>query len=373
MSPRSTRAPLSPRTARVLAAAALTTLPLAAAAPATAAPTVNKVVVIGIDGTLYSEVLAANAPNLGLLAAQGTLARTSIAPHTTMSCVSWATALTGVWDTKHGIKDNDSTCTPAPFAPYPTVFTQLEQARPNLTTESLGTWDKIGMIARTGNPHADKVSVTQIDPTGAGVCESTADSNATAQVVSAVTDDGADLVFTHLDQVDITGHTLRGIWPQAYRDAIQRVDTLVGKITRAVDARAAAHSNERWTILVTTDHGHKPEGGHGGQSAYETAGFVIARGPDFAGGAQNNGYTLADITPTVLDLLGVPAPSNLDGRSMRDGGSGNPAAPVPNTPAIDSGATGSSSGSAEAAMVNNPLCILGSGSGSGSASGSAGK
>ncbi|WP_067692654.1 alkaline phosphatase family protein [Nocardia jejuensis] len=354
------------RTHRILAAAALATLPLAAAAPASAAPVVNKVVVIGIDGTLYSEIQAANAPNLGRLAAEGTLARTSIAPHTTMSCVSWATALTGVWDTKHGIKDNDSTCNPTPFAQYPTVFTQLERARPSLSTMSLGTWDKIGMIARTGSPAADRVSVTQLDPSGAGVCETTADSNAAAQVVSAVTEDGPDLTFTHLDQVDIVGHTLRGIWPQAYRDAIGRVDGLVGKITRAVDERAATHTDERWTILVTTDHGHKPSGGHGGQSAYETASFVIARGPGFASGAQNNGYTLADVTPTVLDLLDVAAPGNLDGRSMLLGGSGDPAATAPNTPAVDSGITGSSSGSAQALMVNNPLCIVGSGSAGGS-------
>ncbi|MEV6098910.1 alkaline phosphatase family protein [Nocardia sp. NPDC051981] len=354
------------RTRALVAAAALAALPLATAAPATAAPVVNKVVVIGIDGTLWSEVQAANAPNLGLLAAQGTLARTSIAPHTTMSCVSWATALTGVWDTKHGIKDNDSTCTPAPFAQYPTVFTQLERAKPSLATASLGTWDKIGMIARTGNPAADRVSVTQVDPTGAGVCETTADSNAAAQVVSAITDDGTDFVFTHLDQVDIVGHTLRGIWPQAYRDAIGRVDALVGKITKAVDDRARTHAGERWTILVTTDHGHKPEGGHGGQSAYETASFMIARGPDFAAGAQNNGYTLADITPTVLDLLGAPADPNSDGRSVRLGGSGDPAATPPNTPAIDSGITGSSSGSAQMLMVNNPLCLVASGSAGGS-------
>ncbi|WP_405492587.1 alkaline phosphatase family protein [Nocardia sp. NBC_00511] len=350
----------------LVAAAALTALPLASAAPASAAPVVNKVVVIGIDGTLWSEVQAANAPNLGLLAAQGTLARTSIAPHTTMSCVSWATALTGVWDTKHGIRDNDATCVPAAFAPYPTVFTQLERAQPRLSTASLGTWDKIGMIARTGNPAADKVSVTQVDPTGAGVCETTADSNAAAKVVSAVTDEGTDFVFTHLDQVDIVGHTLRGIWPQAYRDAIGRVDTLVGKITKAVDDRARTHTDERWTILVTTDHGHKPEGGHGGQSPYETASFTIARGPDFTPGAQNNAYTLADITPTVLDLLGAPTDPNSDGRSMRLGGSGNPATPTPNTPAIDSGLTGSSSGSAQMLMVNNPLCLVASGSAGGS-------
>lgn len=354
------------RTHRIVAAAVLAAAPLAAAAPAPAAPVVNKVVVIGIDGTLWSEVAAADAPNLDRLAAEGTLSRTSIAPHTTMSCVSWATALTGVWDTKHGIQDNGATCNADAFAPYPTVFTQVERERPALSTASIGTWDKIGMIARTGSPQADRVTVTQLDPTGAGLCETTADANATADVVSAITEDGTDLLFTHLDQVDIVGHTLRGVWPQAYRDAIGRVDGLVGKITAAVDVRAAAHTNERWTILVTTDHGHKPDGGHGGQSAYETASFVIARGAGFAAGAQHNGYTLADVTPTVLDLLDVAAPANLDGESMVTGDSGDPAAPVPNTPPVDSGITGSSSGSAQGAMVANPLCVLGSGSAGGS-------
>ncbi|MFC6010494.1 alkaline phosphatase family protein [Nocardia lasii] len=353
------------RTHRIVAAAAMAAVPFVTAAPAPAAPVVHKVVVIGIDGTLWSEVSAADAPNLDRLAAQGTLARTSIAPHTTMSCVSWATALTGVWDTKHGIQDNGSTCNAAPFAQFPTVFTQVERERPALSTAAIGTWDTIGMIARTGNPRADRVTVTQIDPTGAGLCESTADTAATAQVVSAVAE-GTDLLFTHLDQVDIVGHTLRGIWPQAYRDAISRVDGLVGKITAAVDARAAAHPDERWTILVTTDHGHQPEGGHGGQSPYETASFVIARGPGFAAGTQHNGYTLADITPTVLDLLDISPPTNLDGESMLSGGSGNPSAPVPNTPPVDAGLTGSSAGSAQAAMVANPLCVLGTGSAGGS-------
>ncbi|MFC4127926.1 alkaline phosphatase family protein [Nocardia rhizosphaerae] len=351
---------------RILVAAAVAPVLLVAAAPAPAAPVVNKVVVIGIDGTLWSEVSAADAPNLERLAAQGSLARTSIAPNITMSCVSWATALTGVWGDKHGIQDNGSTCNAVPFAQYPTVFTQVERARPELSTASIGTWDTIGMIARTGRPHADRVAVTQIDPTGSGICETTADATATAAVVSAITEDGADLMFTHLDQVDIVGHTLRGIWPQAYRDAISRVDGLVGKIVAAVDARAAAHPAERWTVLVTTDHGHRPDGGHGGQSAYETASFVIARGPGFAAGVEHNGYTLADITPTVLDLLDVSAPANLDGESMVRGGSGDPSAPVPNTPPVDAGITGSSSGSAQAAMVANPLCMLGSGSAGGS-------
>ncbi|MGX1773689.1 alkaline phosphatase family protein [Nocardia brasiliensis] len=343
-----------------LAAVISASVVLSVASPAAAAPPVNKVVVIGVDGTLFSEVLAANAPNLQRLAQQGALSRYSIAPHTTVSCPSWATVLTGVWDTEHGITDNGGTCTPQRFAAYPTMFTLAKNAAPNLRTAAIVNWNTIGMMARTGTP-ADTVVTTQIDPSGAGTCDSVADTKAAAADVRAI-EDGTDLLFTHFDQVDIAGHTLRGVWPQAYRDAIARVDRLVGTVVAAVDQRSATHPDERWTVLITTDHGHKPAGGHGGQSAYETAGFVIAKGPDFAAGSTDNGLTLVDVTPTVLDLLGVPAPANLRGRSMRVGGSGGPALPPPNIPVIEAGITGSSSGSASAAQLNNPLCALASGS-----------
>jgi hypothetical protein len=34
--------------------------------------------------------------------------------------------------------------------------------------------------------------------------------------------------------------------------------------------------NEKWLIVITTDHGHRDEGGHGGDSSQERASFVIA-------------------------------------------------------------------------------------------------
>ena len=51
-------------------------------------------------------------------------------------------------------------------------------------------------------------------------------------------------------------------------------------------------------------------------SADETATFVIARGPDFPAGATAADITLADLTPTVLDLFGIPAAPDVEGRSF---------------------------------------------------------
>ncbi|MFF2549541.1 alkaline phosphatase family protein [Nocardia sp. NPDC058058] len=290
-----------------------------AAAPANADATVNKVVVIGLDGTMYKKVQEAKAPNLLKLAGEGTLGQTSIAPHTTISGPSWATVLTGVWDTKHGIYDNNVTT--APFVKYPTAFTQLEKADPGLKTESFASWGTIATMAGSGDPHADVNVATPApadDPTEAKIDAATADSSA-----AAVTNDAPDFLFTHLDQVDEAGHG-HGSASTEYLDAVKRVDAEVGKIVAAVDARAKAHPNEKWNILVTADHGHRPTGGHGGQSADETANFLIARGPSFKAGSTNTTNSLVDVTPTVLALLGVKGSTAFDGKSVINAGGSTP-------------------------------------------------
>lgn len=297
---------------KALAIVAVTVLPLtAAAAGAHASARIDKVVLIGLDGLMYDKVLQVRAPNLLRLSAEGLLSRSSIAPHITISGPSWATVLTGVWDRKHGIKDNDFTA--APFAKYPTVFTQLERADPALKTHSIATWDQLAIMSGSGNPRADVVVSTAPVPDDPD--ESKTDAATATEVVNAITKFGPDFLFTHLDQVDHAGHR-DGAASGAYLDAVRRIDEQVGRIAAAVDARAAANPAEHWTILVTADHGHRPKGGHGGQSPDETTNFVIARGPDFRPGDTTSRYTLVDITPTVVDLLGVPASPDFDGQSM---------------------------------------------------------
>ncbi len=269
---------------------------------------VAKVVVIGIDGLLFDKADHVQAPRLRHLAAQGLLSRGSIAGHITVSGPSWASALTGVWDTEHGITDNGFGT--GPFLAHPSVFTRIERADPARHTVSIGTWDQIATIARSGDRRADLALTTAPDPRD--VDESATDAGTATEAAHTIERTGPDLVVTHLD---LAGHRHGGA-SRAYLAAIRRVDVLIGQIVAAVDRRAAGHPRERWTVLVTTDHGHRPAGGHGGQTPDETANFVIARGPDFAAGTATSAYTLVDVTPTVLDLLGAP-PGRLDGRSVR--------------------------------------------------------
>ncbi|MFG1793045.1 alkaline phosphatase family protein [Nocardia sp. NPDC049149] len=271
---------------------------------------VNKVVVIGLDGTMYAKIKETNVPNLKKLSADGALSQYSIRPHTTISGPSWSSVLTGVWDTKHGVKDNNFDETP--FTKWPSVFTRLEKAQPQLNTAAIATWSKIATIAGSGNPHADVVVTTPPVP---GDSNESKTDTATADAAVAAIGKGTDFLFTHLDQVDEAGHECGRVC-QKYADAIRRVDVEVGKIVAAVDKRAASKPNEKWTIMVTTDHGHRTLGGHGGQSDAETSSFLIARGPDFKAGPTGGAYTFVDIVPTVLQLFGAPPADNLDGKSM---------------------------------------------------------
>jgi hypothetical protein len=239
--------------------------------------------------------------------------RTSIVPHVSLSGPSWTTALTGVWDCKHGVTDNNFDATP--FAEYPTVFTRLARADRGLTSVSVATWDKIAIITGSGDRHADVILSTP--PVPFDPDESKADAATGTAAIDLITHNAPDFLFVLLDQVDFAGHRHGGA-SQQYLDATMRADAQVGRIVAAVDARAAARPSERWTIVATTDHGHLPEGGHGGQTRDETAIFVIARGPDFAAGVTDAHYSLVDVTPTVLDLLGVPLPRGLDGIPMRE-------------------------------------------------------
>jgi len=47
-------------------------------------------------------------------------------------------------------------------------------------------------------------------------------------------------------------------------------------------------------------------------------GVLIASGPAFAPGTKPEGATLLDIAPTVLHLLGVPVPADMDGRVITE-------------------------------------------------------
>ena len=288
-------------------------------------PTDQHVLVIGIDGTNLSRVLAdPTNENFFELMNTSTNSAPTIVGHTTVSNPSWTTILTGAWDNKTGVINN--VFTPWTYDKWPTVFTQLETFDSDIETKSISDWDIVAADTAAGEVGADHVVYFSQIPGDTNW--SLTDAAVTAEAVMSIEgtaegyEDVPNFLFTYLIQVDEVGHQFGGASPE-YKEAIQRTDDNLGAILDAVAAREGA-TGEDWTIIVVTDHGHQPQKGfgHGFQTPDETATFVIADGPDFGNGFINTDYEIVDVTPTVLELFGAPQGNNLDGVPLQSLGPG---------------------------------------------------
>lgn len=85
--------------------------------------------------------------------------------------------------------------------------------------------------------------------------------------------EGPDAAVVYFEGVDEAGHAC-GADSAEYRDAIGRVDEHTRYLVKAVCERHE-QLGEDWLIAVTTDHGHKAEGGHGEDEVEVRRSFLI--------------------------------------------------------------------------------------------------
>lgn len=101
-----------------------------------------------------------------------------------------------------------------------------------------------------------------------------------------------------------------------YDEAVGYLDTLIGRITRAVDARGRSS-----VLVLTSDHGEAlgehDQLGHGGALTPEIVRVpLIIRGPDAQGRRVEAAVAHQDLLPTLLGYAGAPDPS-LPGVDLR--------------------------------------------------------
>lgn len=133
----------------------------------------------------------------------------------------------------------------------------------------------------------------------------------TARLVEAIAGGAFDVIVCNLANPDMVGHTGD---LQAAILAAQAVDQALGAIEAAVRAAGGA-------LLVTADHGNlemmrDPETGQ--PHTAHTVGpvpFVYVGARDLH---LRSGGALRDVAPTVLDLLRLPIPAQMTGRSLID-------------------------------------------------------
>ncbi|MEB3019702.1 alkaline phosphatase family protein [[Mycobacterium] crassicus] len=280
------------------------------------------VLLIGVDGVNLSKILEhAYNDDSGFKTAmdQGITGAATEVNHTTISGPSWSTILTGVWDDKHGVVNN--LFRPEPYDKWPTVFNMIEYYKPEINTSVIADWDYINGIAGAGSHPVDNSIFVPFTNSWADT-----DANVTAQTIAQIMatennpGDISSFLFSYQVQVDEAGHEFGG-GSSEYAQAVVNTGVNIQEILAAI-AAVKAITGDDWSVIITTDHGHQQSlgFGHGFQSPNETTQFVIfdQAGDHANAGSQNLNYSIADITPTILSLFGIPMRSDFDGVSMAD-------------------------------------------------------
>jgi Type I phosphodiesterase / nucleotide pyrophosphatase len=290
----------------------------------------NKVLVIGTDGTrwdlLDAAMKAGRAPNLARLRREGFGRPTLLefGPNTfTLSEVGWSSIASGVWEDKHGVDGSKFNMDPGQATKngYLDFLTRIENQRARLSTFLASDWDNLG-LAENGGPifgsamdanFAARVPAETIENWNRG------DVQVTDAATRYLRHGDPDAGFVYLGLVDETAH-LAGSATRTYANAIATTDARIGKLLRAIRSRAS-YPFESWTILVVTDHGQKPLSepsliSHFGQTKLELTSFVIGSGPGLRANVKKP--KVVDILPTVLHQLGLSTPAswNIDGHSL---------------------------------------------------------
>lgn len=260
----------------------------------------TKVLLVGIDGLILDRAIASGrAKTLQSLKENSFFAEMEV-DLPTLSGPSWSTILTGSTYAEHGVRDNHFI---GHFLLHrPDLLSRAFYQDQSTTTFAAAGWPPLvhpsnlgpiiherreqqmagrhRIIARDGETHGYTVIDAEI-----------------AQFAHlAMKEAGPDVSFVHFCEADDMAH-VHGSVEGPYFDAIERIDGYLKNLESALVHRNKEHG-EKWLLVVVTDHGHRDEGGHGGDSPQERASFVMASGI----GRENPSWP-SDIKPEHITEL----------------------------------------------------------------------
>ncbi|MFQ6015605.1 MAG: alkaline phosphatase family protein [Anaerolineae bacterium] len=248
-------------------------------------PLVRRVVLVIVDGLRYDT--SRQMPTLESLRQRGAHA-VSLAPFPTVSQPTWTTLVSGAEP-----EINDAALVNEPYeAMRPITPDNLFAAarRAGLTTALAGNRWWQAMIP------ADLLDARYF----AAETDAVADRRVTEAALRFLKHFRPKLLVVHLTNVDAVAHD-HGTVGHEYRQAALHADQLISSIADSMDL-------EQDVLLVTVDHGHIDQGGHGGLEGEVRATPFVMVGSKVLPGAYGVIHQ-TDIAPTVATLLGMAVPA----------------------------------------------------------------
>ena len=130
----------------------------------------------------------------------------------------------------------------------------------------------------------------------------------TDEVIARLDSGKYDVIILNFANCDMVGHT--GVFEAAVK-AVETVDACVGRMVAKVQEMGGA-------ALITADHGNADQMWDGEKKPFtaHTTNPVPFVAVGTGAGSLRDGGRLADIAPTMLEVLGLPQPPEMDGKSL---------------------------------------------------------
>ena len=267
------------------------------------------VLVIGIDGWGgYSIAKAHDIPNITWLMQHGcyTTKKRSVLPSD--SGLNWASMFNGTCPEFHGYTTWGSHTPEVPSVEvnkhgiFPTIFSLLREARPDVVTACIAEWDGIKHVVDSLSIDCYDLALNYEKDT-TRLCE---------MAERFIIDRKPTLMAVCWDQLDHVGHAIGHDTPEYY-NCLASLDVYVGRLIQALKT---AGIYDDTVIIMTADHGGKDKG-HGGKTLLEMEHPFIICGPGIRSGVEIIEPMMQyDTAATIAYIFGLTTPRTWIGRPV---------------------------------------------------------
>lgn len=266
----------------------------------------KRVVIFGIDGA-GGALEYIDTPNFDNIFSTGSINYHGVAQIPTSSAENWSSMFYGVTADTHKKNNDYISLHPHVNTFLPSVFKTYSSRHIKDTFFSVVNWTPINKGIFENFDNFKKVNVADIH-TKLNCYQ--LDEKVADYAIERLNEYDDTITFLQFESVDNEGH-LHGADSKSYEYSIQVVDGLIGRVYSAYLEHDMLDST---LFICVSDHGHLPEGGHGGETEQEKAVTIAVNGnkANIIQGTTELYYThyLASI---ILYALGETQPSHYEG------------------------------------------------------------